>query len=105
LRPSKPAETIAVADGPGSAVSGNSKFRIRPDDQTGPGTWVGAVPWANWQQNESRVSCRHQEQAVAGYLDGHAKVMRRQDINRKHTVEDGVSLTPNEMRFVLWNRQ
>jgi len=105
----KPADTIAIADGDGSGSMGN-RFRIRPDVQTGPNTWDGA-PWSNWTVTaQSRVIYRHQNQAIVGFLDGHAKSMRRGDVNFTANTEDGVNLAAlsttdlDEPRFILWNR-
>jgi prepilin-type N-terminal cleavage/methylation domain-containing protein/prepilin-type processing-associated H-X9-DG protein len=97
----KPAETVVIGDGQSAGNVGN-RFRLRPDVQTGANTWQGA-PWTTWAIAESRVTYRHQEQANIGFLDGHAKVMRRQDVNRLATTEEGRALA-NEERFVLWNR-
>jgi prepilin-type N-terminal cleavage/methylation domain-containing protein/prepilin-type processing-associated H-X9-DG protein len=97
----KPAETIVIADGQSAGTQGN-RFRLRPDVQTGPDTWTGA-PWNGWNQDESRVTYRHQNQANFGFLDGHAKVMRHGEVNRVAGSEDGVALTA-EAQFILWNR-
>jgi prepilin-type N-terminal cleavage/methylation domain-containing protein/prepilin-type processing-associated H-X9-DG protein len=104
----KPAETITIGDGYTDTGFGN-RFRLRPDRQTGPNTWVGA-PWTTWNVNESRVTYRHQDQANFGFLDGHAKIMRRGDANRTADTEDGINLITlsttdlDEPRYILWNR-
>jgi len=98
----KPAETVAITDTPGSAVS--NRFRVRPDDQTGPNTWVGTANWNGWNQDESRVAYLHQGQANVAFLDGHVKTMRPGDLNKKVATEDGVSVAGTPEEFVLWNR-
>jgi len=98
----KPSDTLAVLETPGGTSSGN-RFRARPDVPAGS-TWVGA-PWNSatpWNINESRVAYLHQEQSNAVFLDGHAKAMKRGEINRTSLVEDGKNLA-NEEQFVLWN--
>jgi len=99
----KPAETILVADTPGGAATAN-RFRIRPDDQTDPNTWVGHADWNGWLQDESRVAYLHQGAATIGFLDGHVKSMRRGDVNRKVNVEEGVNVAGTPEQFALWNR-
>jgi prepilin-type N-terminal cleavage/methylation domain-containing protein/prepilin-type processing-associated H-X9-DG protein len=98
----KPAETVMLADTPGGATG--SRYRCRPDTQTGPDTWVGYPNWNAWPQDESRVAYLHQGQATVGFLDGHVKVLRRADVNRKVTTEEGINVAGTPEEFVLWNR-
>jgi prepilin-type N-terminal cleavage/methylation domain-containing protein/prepilin-type processing-associated H-X9-DG protein len=101
----KPSETVTTGDGQSSGPTGN-RYRLRPDLCTGANC-TGA-PWnvtaaTPWPQDQSRVTYRHQNQAIVAFLDGHAKVMRRAQLDEAANTEDGRTLT-NEDRYILWNR-
>jgi prepilin-type processing-associated H-X9-DG protein len=95
----KPAETIQVLDSGGYNSSGQAQMQgciVNPRQAALPST----LTTNGYLSTEGQY--RHNENAIVGYMDGHAKAHKSGHVERQEPTEDGRTLAGNEV-FTLWN--
>ncbi|MCC2671640.1 MAG: prepilin-type N-terminal cleavage/methylation domain [Armatimonadetes bacterium] len=93
----KTSETIEVLDSGGYNSTGQPQMQgcvVNPRQAVLPPTLTGYL--------STEGQYRHNENAVVGYLDGHAKAHKSGYVERQEATEDGRTLYGNEV-FTHWN--
>ena len=95
----KPSDTIQVLDSGGYSSSGQAQTQgciVNPRQAALPTAYTDS----GYVTTEGQY--RHNENAIVGYMDGHAKAHKSGLVERQEATEDGITLGGNQV-FTLWN--